>query len=345
MFDYNTDDDSDNAVGITRLDFWRIKTISGQIFCNLDNIFQFVDNPDYYRELIYERTNLDTTRTILNFYNHVPNIPDITEDTIFINSDGIGLLFMEQENYSNKEWLYENVYEFKEQRNNENHMLIQLFKEFNELFTKKTRGHNLSFFTKSFMELWTRLVVFGDKEPWVRAMTNNIVLLSDKDSYLIFNGFNDRFIQYNIQFLITRILMFFNGKVTFDPEENHKSNKMFSIVKHKNQDNTPFHQMSLSSLTKPYRKKPKVEDSEIFLKQLEACKLMHSNNFPKVDYDNLIKLGDPLSLNESNAGPNFKAFESAVQSHSQFLLEIANRELSGFSSTYANITSDFENTY
>lgn len=329
---------------VIQVDFWRYKTKSGQIFCLLENLLNFLDNPDYYRTLTNTRLTPENTRQIENFSNFIPlGHTLITPGSLFINADGLKILFYETENNTKREWVLENIYEYSLERIKQNNELVAIFKEFKELFEKKVKGHNLSFFAKTFFSLWTRLVNYGEHEQWVRKMTFDLASLEFEKTYLLFNEFNDRFLEYNIQYIITKMIMFLNGKITFDPDNSLKNNKMFSIVKHKNHEHTPFHMMSLSTLKKP-RKKPKFQDTEeMAIKQLEACKLMHKNTFKKPNFDQLIKLGDPLSLNDTNAGAHFKMFEGALQSHSQFLLEIANREISGYATTYAIITTEFNN--
>lgn len=350
--------------------FWKFKTESGHIWCLLNSILNLF-NRDFYLQIASERITNDSIRVYQNFTDMIPH-PDIDLGDLFIDFDCVKMLIREPEQHDRVKWLFINVFNSQDMKasdlilltedpavasnidnlivpSEQNEALMQnelngIFEELTVLFTTKKRGHDFSFFVKSFMKIWHRLILMGNKIEWIKNMTTDISTLEFEKTYLLFNRYNDKFTQYNILFIITKIIMYFNGETIFDHNESKKtSSKMFSIIKHKNKENTPFHVLSLNNLTKSHKKRFKMDDVVMNERKIEACRMMTNYKYPEINFSKLVPLGDPLSLNDANAGPDYKKFERAIQSHSQFLLELSNREITGYSSTYAVVKTDFDN--
>lgn len=330
--------------------FWKFKTPNDAVWVNINNIISMLNNENYnvefYNGVVEERLDDNNIRRYVNYSNFMPH-PDIDPgETMFINSEGLRKLILEHVYLEHVEWLMKEIFNENIQPDDMVHELemMQIFQEFDLLFNEKKRGHDPSFFVKSFMSIWTRLINLGNYIPWIKNLANDLSENEFNNSYKIYTTYSDQFLRYNIIVIITQIFMYFNGKTSFEQIENSKSNQMFYVLKHKNPQNSPFYALSMKNLITPNRRNVKSSEKDLMERKVTACKMMQlsKNGRENVDYVKLIKLGDPLSLNASNAGLEYSIMERAIQSHSQLFLELSNTEICGTHGTYAKIIPDYE---
>lgn len=328
------------------IQIWTLTTDSSEMYVSLLHVDNFLDiGMDRLMEII-SPDNIQRWSSLVTFAP--PDDMFFNDDSIFVNKNALYQLTFSIGNMDKLNWLIGNIFTESGRENyacDDDHddrdgvrQMTQIFSRFSDLFLNKVRGHGIEVSQQKFLQLWTSLIELGTKHRWIKNFINDLTILSYDESYRIFEKYREKLEAIRGNLELMKILMYVYSKAyVAEDEATRKKLDLIHIVKYKSPDANPFYAVTKKHLTKmKLSRNKKQSEYEISCRKVEASKMLtESKDMDLPDFDRLLKYGDESSLSVSNAGELFDKFFASVTNHSLFFLEIANRELSNISDTYA----------